>query len=141
MGHFRFPNDLLLLAQLSQKAIHGFSRSLISLLFDLLPKLQAILTSLLPSFEHIPSIRVKNASPFATPLGFREISLFDPPFECSSAETNTTSNFCDTQTLFAQGHHLLIPVVALGTTTEAGSFVPGFWRFLPILSSIYLNPP
>src|SRR5215469_8759068 len=45
--------------QTSQIPINGLGRSLISLHLDFLPQLQAIGTSLLPSREHIFSVRVE----------------------------------------------------------------------------------
>src|SRR6266852_1904205 len=132
MRDFRFPNDAPLLSQRPQKAIDGLSGSLISLCLDLLAKLQAIHTSLLPSREHILSIRVEDAPALAAPLCFREVSLLDPSLERSPAQPHTTSNLRETETLGVEGHHLLIAVIALLATTETGSFIIEFWRRLPV---------
>jgi hypothetical protein len=83
MRHFGLPDDSPLLSQRPEIPIDGLSRSVISLRLDLLPKLQAIRTSLLPSREHIVSIRVEDAASFSPSLCFRELSLFDPPFDGS----------------------------------------------------------
>gem|GEM_PF-5413046 len=112
---------------------------MISLCLDLLIKLQAVRTSLLPSGEHILSIRIEDASSFSTPFRFREVTFFDPPFDGSPAQPHAASNLCETETLFVESYHLLIAIIALFATGEAGTFITQFGFWLPVFHGNYFR--
>jgi hypothetical protein len=133
MRDFRLPKNAPLHTPRPHTALDGLSRSLLSLRLDLLAKVQAVRTPLLPSREHLlgtgvedaPSLicaaRVSGKSPslihrwrvlLLNPTR-REISV--EPRPCSERAINGTR-----------------AVVALLTTTEAGAFSTQFWRRLPV---------
>src|SRR5579883_2719503 len=134
MRDFRFADDSPLLTQTSEVSIDGLSRSLISLRLELLPKLQTIGTSLLPSREHIFSIRVEGAAPFSPPLCFWEIFSFGPSLDGSPTNPNAAGNLLESETLFIECHDLLITNVTLGPSSETSSFI----ALLAALASSFL---
>lgn len=122
-------SSYLSLLERFQIAIDAPVRSGVALIFDFLPKSQAVVFPILPTFEDIGSKWVKGTLLLASFLGFGKGTLLEPVSNRAITQPNSPRNLFGRSSLTAEFHDLVISRISARTSGETDFLhVRWFWR-------------